>query len=393
MTHKQSERLWTRDFTLLSAALFLISTAFYFLLPTLPIYVVKEMGLSNREVGLIIAIYTLAALIIRPFAGIALDIWGRRFLLIFSTVLFTVVFLGYPFMTLIIPLLILRFLHGLNWGVSTSAVFTVVVDIVPHKKRGRGLGYVGLGFNLAMAIGPVLGLMIMGDDRYNALFYGAFALSLLGCGVFALVRYPVFKRPEGLKFSWKGLLAKRSVPVTMNVLLVMLTFGGVITFLTLYAEELDLSDFTGLYYTIMAAGMGLARVFGGQIFDRFGPRIIVPVGLLLAIVGFFLLARMPYCSCFIASSFFIGAGLGIIVPTFQSMANNMVMKERRGVANSTFLTGLDLGIGLGSILSGYLADLVSLSFSYLFSVGIIGISLLLFFIYTLPHYKRYAIFE
>ncbi len=110
MTHKIPERLWTRDFILLSTALFLISTAFYFLLPTLPVYVVKEMGLANKEVGLIVAIYTLAALIIRPFAGLAVDLWGRKFLLIASSILFTLVFLGYPWMTLIVPLLILRFI-------------------------------------------------------------------------------------------------------------------------------------------------------------------------------------------------------------------------------------------------------------------------------------------
>lgn len=393
MTHQTPERLWSRDFILLSTALFLISTAFYFLLPTLPVYVVKEMGLTNREVGLIVAVYTLAALIIRPFAGIAVDLLGRKFLLLLSSVLFTLVFLGYPWMTLIVPLLILRFIHGLNWGVATSAVFTVVVDIVPQKKRGRGLGYSGLAFNLAMAIGPVIGLMVMAEDRYNAMFYCAFGLAVLGSIVFMLVKYPTFKKPEGLSFSWKGLIAKRSVPVTLNVLLVMLTFGGVITFLTLYAQEFELSSYTGIYFTIMAVGMGLARVFGGQIFDRFGPRVIVLAGLILAIFGLFLLARLPYCSCFLASSFFIGAGLGIIIPTFQSMANNMVRKERRGVANSTFLLGLDLGIGLGSILTGFLADLVSLSFSYLFSVGIISLSLIVFFAFTLPHYRKHAIFE
>ncbi len=391
--NKTTERLWSRDFILLTLALFLISTAFYFLLPTLPVFVVDVLGASNKQVGLIIAVYTLAALLIRPFAGIAVDLWGRKTILIVSTVLFTLVFLAYPWITLFIPLLLLRFLHGINWGISTSAVFTAIVDIVPQKKRGRGLGYSGLAFNLAMAIGPVFGLLIMGEGRYNALFYAAFGIAVLGSIVFMLVKYPTFKRHQDLKFSWKGMIAKRSVPITLNVLFVMLTFGGVVTFVTLYAEELGLSSFTGMYFTIMAIGMGLARVFGGQIFDRFGPRIIILIGLILAIIGFYLLARLPYCSCFLISSFSIGAGLGIIIPTFQSMANNMVKKERRGVANSTFLLGLDLGIGLGSVLSGFLSDIFSLSFSYMFSVGIIVISLIIFFLFTLPHYKKYAIFE
>lgn len=389
--NNQAERLWTRDFILLSSALFLISTSFYILLPTLPVFVVKVLGVSNREVGLIIAVYTLAALVIRPFAGMAVDLWGRKSILIFSTILFTLVFLGYPWVTLFIPLLMLRFVHGLNWGVATSAVFTVIVDIVPMKKRGRGLGYSGLAFNLAMAVGPVLGLILMGDSRYNLMFYGAFGFAVAGSLIFLTVKYPSFTRPQGLIFSWKGLIAIKALPVSLNTLIVMLTFGGVVTFVTLYAEEMGMSSFTGLYFTIMAAGMGLARVFGGQIFDRFGPAKIVLAGLILSMTGFFLLARLPYCSCFLASSFTIGAGLGIIIPTFQAMANNMVPKERRGVANSTFLLSLDLGIGLGSILSGYLADLVSLSFSYLFSVGIIAVSLVLFFVYSLPHYRKYAL--
>ena len=130
------------------------------------------------------------------------------------------------------------------------------------------MGYAGLAFNLAMAIGPVIGLAIMGEGRFKLMFYSAFIVALVGSIVLFGVNFPEFKRPDGLKFSWNGLITKRALPVTLNVLIVMLTFGGLVTFLTLYAEEQDLTAFTGLYFTIMAVGMGLARVFGGQIFDR-----------------------------------------------------------------------------------------------------------------------------
>jgi MFS family permease len=392
-TPEENERLWSRDFIKLTLALFLISTAFYFLLPTLPVYVIEVMGVTNKQVGLLIAIYTLAAIIVRPFAGMAVDLYGRKTILISSVIVFTLVFLGYPWIGLFIPLLFLRFFHGLSWGVSTSAVFTTIVDIVPIRKRGRGLGYSGLSFNLAMAIGPVIGLAVMGKGRFTAMFLSAFAIAVAGSVIFTMVSYPRFSKPHGLKFNWKGMIAKRSVPVTLNVLVVTITFGGVLTFLSLYASELGLASMSGPYFTIMALGMGLARVFGGQVFDRFGPRTIVIAGLFLAMTGFFLMARLPYCSCFLASSFTIGVGLGIVVPIFQSMANNMVPRERRGVANSTFLLGLDLGIGVGSIFSGFIADIFSLSASYLFSVGIIALSLIMFFTYTMPHYRKYAINE
>lgn len=392
MTHTEG-KLWSRDFILLGISILFLSISFYFLMPTLPVFVVDVLGLENSKVGLVVAIYTLAALLIRPFAGMAVDLKGRKWILIVSAVLFSIIFIGYKWAVLFIPLLIIRFLQGIQWGISTSAYFTAAVDIIPLKKRGRGIGYFGLAFNIAMAIGPAAGLLIMGNGRYSLLFISGFILSMLGALLLFRVRFPKFERPHHLRFSWTGLFAKRSLPVTINVLLVSSTFGGLVTFLAIYAREQGLEAYTGLYFTLMAVGMGLARIFAGPIFDRFGPRIISLLGIVLAAVGFWLLAGIPQCSCFLASSIIIGIGIGVVVPSFQTMANNVVAKERRGVANSTFLTGLDLGIGLGSLYTGLLSDLFSLRVAFHAASGLLVIGLLVFFLRTLPHYKRYLIAE
>lgn len=390
---KQSEKLWTRDFILLSISMLLVSIAFYLLMPTLPVYVIDVLGLDNSKVGLVIALFTLAALLIRPFAGIAVDLLGRRWILIISTILFSVIFIGYKWALMFLPLLIIRFVHGIQWGISTSAYFTAAVDIIPQKKRGRGIGYFGLAFNLAMALGPAIGLLILGVNSFSLLFISACVLSFLGAFILFFTKFPIFKKPTDLHFSWSGLFAKRTLPVTFNVLLVSSTFGGIITFLAIYARENGLSDFAGLYFTLMAVGMGLARIVAGQVLDRYGPRIITLIGLILASGGFWLLAGIPNCSCFLVSSVIIGFGIGIIVPTFQTMANNVATKKRRGVANSTFLTGLDLGIGLGSLYTGFLADSFSLSLAFKVASVMLIISLLVFFFRTLPHYKSYVIID
>lgn len=371
----------------------LVSIAFYLLMPTLPVYVIDVLGLDNSKVGLVIALFTLAALLIRPFAGIAVDLLGRRWILIISTILFSVIFIGYKWALMFLPLLIIRFVHGIQWGISTSAYFTAAVDIIPQKKRGRGIGYFGLAFNLAMALGPAIGLLILGVNSFSLLFISACVLSFLGAFILFFTKFPIFKKPTDLHFSWSGLFAKRTLPVTFNVLLVSSTFGGIITFLAIYARENGLSDFAGLYFTLMAVGMGLARIVAGQVLDRYGPRIITLIGLILASGGFWLLAGIPNCSCFLVSSVIIGFGIGIIVPTFQTMANNVATKKRRGVANSTFLTGLDLGIGLGSLYTGFLADSFSLSLAFKVASVMLIISLLVFFFRTLPHYKSYVIID
>jgi len=388
-----SVKLWSRDFILLSLSMLQLSVAFYFLLPTLPIYAIDVLGVENSQVGLIIAIFTLAALLIRPFAGIAVDLIGRKWILIVSAILFSLLFIGYKWAVLFVPLLIMRFLHGMQWGVSTSAYFTAAVDIIPLRKRARGIGYFGLAFNIAMAIGPALGLLIMGNDRYDLLFFSGLALSFIGSLFLFLVRFPRFVKPPNLHFSWNGLFAKRTIPVSLNVLLISSTFGGIVTFLAIYAREQDLEDYTGIYFTLMAVGMGLARIFSSQIFDRFGPRNITLMGIALAASGFWLLAAIPQCSCFLISGITIGGGIGIIVPVFQTMANNVVVKERRGVANSTFLLGLDLGIGLGGLYTGLLADIFSLSVAFKVAGVVLILGVLLFLVKTLPHYNSHRICE
>jgi MFS family permease len=388
MTRNSNGTLFSQNFIHLTISVFLISTAFYFLMPTLPVYLQEVLHAGKKEVGLIIGTYTLAALLVRPISGYALDTLGRKWIFLTSIILFSVLFLLYPFAVTILPLIILRFLHGLNWGASTTAGFTLVVDFVPVEKRGRGIGYFGLSFTVAMSIGPVIGLKVMGEDHFTALFLVAGVVSLLGILMASLVKYPAFKRPEKPVFSWKMLIAKQSVPVALNILILAASYGGVMTFITLYAKENGLDSYTGWFFTIMAVGTALTRVFSGSLFDRYGPTWISVFGIISVSGGLLLLAHVPVLPYFLISGFFIGVGFGVVFPTLQTMANNVVNPDRRGAANSTFLTGLDLGIGIGSILTGVLSEPMGLAWTYN-SASLLALAGLVFFlVVSLPHYMK-----
>lgn len=243
---KPGERLWSRDFILITLSVFLISTAFYFLMPTLPVYVTDQFGANSKQVGWIISVYTLAALLVRPFAGFSIDIWGRKVLFLVTLFLFGLLFVPYPLVTGFGMLVFIRFLHGLNWGVATSAGFTIVVDLVPVSKRGRGIGYFGLAFTIAMSIGPIIGLALIALNGYTPVFHAAAGIALLGAILALFVRYPRFIRPETSEFSFNNLFARRSVPVTGNILILMIPMGGILTFITLYAREHGMTEYTGL---------------------------------------------------------------------------------------------------------------------------------------------------
>jgi MFS family permease len=260
---------------------------------------------------------------------------------------------------------------------------------VPVEKRGRGISYFGLSFTIAMSIGPVIGLKVMGQDHFTALFLVAGGVSILGILMASLVNYPAFKRPKKSIFSLKMLISKRSVPVALNILILAASYGGVLTFITIYAKENDLNSFTGWFFTIMAVGTALTRVFSGSLFDRYGPTWISVFGIISVSGGLLLLAHVPVLSFFLISGFFIGVGFGVIFPTLQTMANNVVTRDRRGAANSTFLSGLDLGIGIGSVLTGVFSEPFGLAWTYN-SAALLALSGLIFFlVVSLPHYMKF----
>src|SRR5690625_2596780 len=105
------ERLWTRSFIGTTLTFFFLCFGFYLLLPTLPLYI-KQLGVSESQVGLIIGIFTLSAVVARPIIGGLLDLYGRRIFIIWGLVVFALFMYLYSWVSGIILLLLLRIFHG-----------------------------------------------------------------------------------------------------------------------------------------------------------------------------------------------------------------------------------------------------------------------------------------
>jgi MFS family permease len=363
-----------------------MSIAFYFLIPTLPFYLESVLGVTPAYVGMVLAAYTIAALIIRPITGMAVDRKGRKMIYLISFLLFSLIFSVYVAANTLAIMLAIRVVHGLTWGVSTTAGSTVVVDIIPPARRGEGLGIFGLSMTIAMAIGPMFGLWLSASGNYSNLFIGGSLLSLTGFILVLLVKFPNYKPPvrsEGL--WWNRLIEPSALPVSLNYLLVMISYGGMLSFISIYAHETGIKN-PGFFFLFYATGIALSRLFAGRLFDRHGPFWIAVVGLSFLSVGFPILAFIKGYEGFISSAFILGFGSGIIMPTFQAMVNNLAAPRHRGAANSTLFTALDLGIGLGMIGMGLSSQMIGLTYSFI-ACSIINQAALIFFVlYTQKHY-------
>lgn len=383
-----NERIWSRNFIFLILSNFLMYITYYAILSALPLYLVNDLQASEMQVGFVVGVYTIASVLVRPFSGFALDRFGRRLVFLIALLVYSFLFVGYLVALSISALLMLRFAQGLTWGFTTVAGSTVAADIVPVSKRGQGIGYFALSTTVGMSVGPLIGLFICQQWNFVAMFIVAciFSLASLACAsaIHMRKRFVVGKR---MNFEWNALFDKNSVRPSANVFITMIAYGGLLSFIALYGQELGVKN-ASLYFLILSVGIAIARLTSGKEFDRNGPRRIITVCLVLLIVGFPVLALAKNAVLYFISAIIIGFGNGVIFPTFQSMVNNLADSSHRGAANSTLYTAVDLGIGLGMVMAGFIAQKVSLSAIFWISTLVCVAGILFFRFVVLEYYER-----
>ncbi|MBS4026391.1 MAG: MFS transporter [Clostridia bacterium] len=365
-------RLWTKNFILITLANFILFVSFQMLLPTLPAYATM-LGGSEIIAGLIIGIFTFSAVASRPYAGFLMDQQGRKGVLVAGFLMFIVCAFLYNFAYLVVLLLMLRVVHGLGWGMATTASGTVAADVIPSTRRGEGLGYYGMSAVLSMAFAPPLGVYIMENLGFNHLFISSTILGVVALIIALGVTYdPVVKKEQQ---QVKPAIFEPSSFRTSSVLF-FLTFiyGGVITFIVLYGNSLGIEKFS-LFFPVYATFLFIIRPIAGKLSDGRGTDVVVIPGLILVTVGVIILGLAQSLEYFLASAVLIGLGFGAAQPSLQALTIKLAPPERRGAANATFFSAFDLGIGFGAIIMGALSSWIGYAGMYLFSslAGIISL--------------------
>jgi MFS family permease len=379
--------IWTRDFLLHCFSYLLIASSFYILLPTLPVFVVKGLGGSKSNVGYIVGIFAISALLVRPFAGMALDKFGRKKVYLGSLIIYTILLLFYPFASNFFLLLSLRFLQGATWGAITSGGSTITADVVPKNKRGVGIGFFGLAMPISMALGPIIGLYIMGQDNFDALFYTNIGIAVLALLIALRIKYPEVSLPPVKKITLESIYEKRISHITLSMVFASIPFAAVMSFTSLHGENIGITN-SGYFFMVYALGVGLLRPIAGNVMDKKGPELLMLFCFLMSIIGLLILGFSTHMYTFLISGLIMGLGNGVILPTIQTMVMNMVEPERRGVANSTFFSAIDLGISLGSIFLGYLASWTSIAEMFIFCGILLIFPMMYFYLFVLKNYYK-----
>lgn len=388
----------TPSFCYILAANFLLFFAFYLILPILPFYLKEEFEASRSLIGIVLSCYTLAGLCIRPFAGYLLDTFARRPLYLLAYFIFTAVFGGYILATTLSLFIALRIVHGVAFGMVTVSGNTIVIDILPSSRRGEGIGYYGLANNIAMSFGPMTGLFMHGHFSYEVIFASSLISGSLGFLMAYMVKTPYKQPVKREAISLDRFFLIKGTRAGISLLLLSIPYGMTTTYVAMYAEEIGIRVNPGLYFTFMAIGLAVSRLFSGRQVDKGRITQVISLGMYIACLSFFLLAAMQdlmQWSPTISSYLYIGIALshgvafGIMFPAFNTLFVNLAPNSQRGTATSTYLTSWDVGIGIGLMTGGSIAQSFGgFNYAYLTGACLTVISTLFFLIKAGPHFTK-----
>ncbi|MCY8521170.1 MFS transporter [Bacillus atrophaeus] len=377
---KKAEPIWTKDFIMVVLVNLFVFVFFYTFLAVLPIYMIQELGGTESQGGLLISLFLLSAIITRPFSGPIIERFGKKRMAVIALAVFALSsFLYMPIHDFYL-LLALRFFQGIWFSILTTVTGAIAADIIPMKRRGEGLGYFAMSMNLAMAIGPFLGLSLVKVISFPV-FFTIFAVFIsLGFFVTLLIKIP--KGTETgttvFRFSFSDMFEKGALKIALVGLFISFCYSSVTSFLSVYAKSIDLLNISGYFFVCFAVTMMLARPFTGKLFDRVGPGIVIYPSILIFSVGLCLLSFTNSGWMLLLSGAVIGLGYGSIVPCMQTLAIQNSPAHRSGFATATFFTFFDTGIAAGSYVFGLFVASAGFHAIYLSAGLFVLVSLVLY---------------
>ena len=392
------DKLVTSSYCFILAANFLLYFGFWLLIPVLPFYLSEVFSAGNSTIGIILSCYTVAALCIRPFSGYFLDSFARKPLYLMAYFIFMTMFAGYIIAGSLTLFIMFRIIQGVSFGMVTVGGNTVVIDIMPSSRRGEGLGYYGLSNNIAMAVGPMSGLFLHDAGMsFTTIFCCSLGSCMAGFVCASLVKTPYKPPVRREPISLDRFILLKGIPAGISLLLLSIPYGMTTNYVAMYAKQIGINATTGFFFTFMAIGMAISRIFSGKIVDRGKITQVISAGLYLVVFSFFLLSACVYliswnnmvCTIvFFSVALLLGVGLGIMFPAYNTLFVNLAPNSQRGTATSTYLTSWDVGIGIGMLTGGYIAEVSTFDKAYLFGACLTIVSMLYFNGKVAPNYHK-----
>ena len=287
------------------------------------------------------------------------DSFNRKKVLLSCLFFYFILFGGYLAATSLAVFAVIRTIHGGPFGAATVANSTVAIDVLPSSRRNEGIGFYGLSNNVATAIAPTVGIMIYeGTHNFNILFLLALAIAAVGLVIDSRVK-------------------------------IGFCYGVLSNYLAIYGKEtLGITGGTGVYFMLLSIGLILSRMQGAKALREGKLTRNAAEGIILSTIGYTIFVAGGSMWTYYGSAILIGLGNGHMWPAFQNMMVNLAHNNQRGTANSTLMTSWDLGVGLGILAGGFVAEHFGYASAFWTVSAIHVASAVMYFVLTRGNFER-----
>ncbi len=392
-TNMDSNRLWSPAFTNYGISSGILYMTQYVLVAALPIVITSELSGSDLDAGLAMTYFQIGTILCRIFAGRLIDGFNKRIVLLISTALFFIIMGLFNFTTSLEAVFVLRGLHGVVFALGTTVMATLAVLVLPPNRKGEGVNMFAIFSNIAMVLGPAIGLYAL--SSYGSMALYIFLTVMTGLAMVLSNIIPLSKEltlPKQSKYKgWhiSQFIENKSLLWALMGLFIGFTYSGVLVFIPIELNSMGAGIWGSAFFAIFALMIIISRPIVGKIYARYGSKIIIYIGLGLFILGLFGLglAITPLAILFTAP--LLGLGYGAAQPAFQALAIQSAPIERAGVSTATYFLALDISVGAGSVILAVLASAWGYQYLYMFTALVMVIALALYHIWV----KRYTPLE
>ena len=348
-------KTYPAQFWLLCLSAFFFFGSFNMILPELPEFLTNLGGADYK--GLILSLFTLTAMISRPFSGKLADTIGRVPIMIIGSVVCVICSLIYPALTSIYGFFVLRFFHGFSTGFTPTGFTACIADIVPVERRGEAMGLLSTFGTLGMAGSPAIGGWISYYYSPNALFYCSSLFGFMAVMIFIAVKETL---PNKERFQRHHLKIRREDIFERNVLvpclvmvLTVYSFGALVTLIPDLSDALGMKN-RGAIFSGFASASLLVRIAAGKVSDKYGRRPVLYFSTLLIGAAMMLIGLASKQWMLWAGGILYGISYGMNSPTLFAWVTDLSNENNKGRAFGSLYVSLEFGIMIGALVSGFI---------------------------------------
>lgn len=323
----------------------------------------NSLGAPADQIGQLMSMFAVTALIFRFISGPAMNAYNRRKLVGMAMSFMATAYLGFSFAPKIAPVIgveaitilkCFRLIQGVGNAFGSACCLTIVSDTLPKDQFTTGMGYYSVAQVVAQAIGPTIGVFLRDLFGYNNTYIIIFCVMCVA--IFTSTRVKLAPRktvPFSLKVS--NMIAKEAIIPASVTFMVAMGFTSINAFMLVYAEERGIPG-GSLFFTVYALTLLATRPIIGKLTDKYGfVKVAIPsvfmTALSLAVIGFSVNTFMLLLAAFVNAF-----GYGAVQPMLQSLCMKSVPTERRGSAAGTNYIGMDSATIIGPSVCGIVAD-------------------------------------